>query len=150
MQKQIEHYNKNKSEYNIKIADKFTREFSLLPHKQNFTVSHLHLTNTTLFGSNILVEAYGCKDKESDLYLETFFNLEKMNKKINKAFTKRPTEQRLVNEKKYHLKSIYTDGYFCSLVFEKNIDSQMIVKRKEKALEDSTPKIKKFQKQSKK
>ena len=28
MQKQIEHYNKNKSEYNIQIADKFTREFT--------------------------------------------------------------------------------------------------------------------------
>ena len=78
MQKQIKHYNKNITEYNNKIADKFTREFSLLPQKQNFTVSHLHLTNTTLFGSNILVEAYGCKGKKNDLYLETFFNLEKM------------------------------------------------------------------------
>ena len=33
------------------------------------------------------------------------FNLEKMNKKINKAFTKRTSQERLVNEKKYNLKS---------------------------------------------
>ena len=68
-------------------------------HKQNSTVSHLQLTNTSPFGSNILVEAYSCKGKESELYLETFFNLEKMNKKIDKAFTKRPTKERLVKEK---------------------------------------------------
>ena len=88
MQKQIEHYNKNKAEYNIKLADKFTREFSLLPHKQIFTISHLHLTNTTLFGTKALEIKYGCKDIESELFLETFFNLEKMNRKINKAFCK--------------------------------------------------------------
>ena len=150
MQKQIEHYNKNKSEYNIKIADKFTREFSLLPHKQNFTISNLHLTNTNLFGNNSLVNKFGCSNKKVNQYLETFFNLEKMNTKINKSFCKKPLDKRDVMEKKYNLKSIYTDGYSCSLVFEKNIDSQMIVKRKEKALEDSTPKIKKITKAIKK
>ena len=74
-------------------------------------------------------------------WLERFFNLEKINKKINEEFAKRTTKEKLVNEKKYHLKLIFTDGYSCALVFEKKIDSQMIVKRKEKALEDSIPKI---------
>ena len=93
MQKQIEHYNKNKAEYNIKLADKFTREFSLLPHKQNFTISHLHLTNTTLFGTKALEIKYGCKDIESELFLETFFNPEKIKRKINKAFCKRSLKE---------------------------------------------------------
>ena len=102
MQKQIEHYNKNKSEYNIKLADKFTREFSLLPHKQNFTISHLHLTNTNLLGTDELEANFGFKvypPIPKDQWLERFFNLEKMNKKINKAFSKRPIDERLVSEK---------------------------------------------------
>ena len=73
MQKQIEYYNKNKAEYNIKIENKFTREFSLLPNKQNFTVSNLHLTNTALFGTKNLVEMFGCKGIKSELYLETIW-----------------------------------------------------------------------------
>ena len=122
MQKQIEHYNKNKAEYNIKLADKFTREFSLRPHKQNFTVSHLHLTNTNLLGTDALVERFGFNVKPpipKEQYLDKFFNLEKMNRKINKVFSKKPKDERDVIDKKYNLKSIYTDGYSCSLVFEK-------------------------------
>ena len=136
MQKQIEHYNKNKAEYNIKLADKFTREFSLLPHKQNFTVSHLHLTNTNLLGTDALVERFGFNVKPpipKEQYLDKFFNLEKMNRKINKVFSKKPKDERDVIDKKYNLKSIYTDGYSCSLVFEKNIEFEMDIKRKEKA-----------------
>ena len=153
MQKQIEHYNKNKAEYNIKLADKFTREFSLLPHKQNFTVSHLHLTNTNLLGTDALVERFGFNVKPpipKEQYLDKFFNLEKMNRKINKVFSKKPKDERDVIDKKYNLKSIYTDGYSCSLVFEKNIEFEMDVKRKEKASEGSTPMIKKIAKTIKK
>ena len=73
-----------------------------------------------------------------------------MNRKINKVFFKKPKDERDVIDKKYNLKSIYTDGYSCSLVFEKNIELEMDIKRKEKASEGSTPKIKKIAKTIKK
>ena len=64
-----------------------------------------------------------------------------MNRKINKAFSKKPKDERDVMDKTYNLKSIYTDKYSCSLVFEKNLDFEMNIKRKEKALEGSTERI---------
>ena len=59
----------------------------------------MHLTNTTLFGTKELEINYGCKDIESELFLETFFNLEKMNRKIDNAFCKSSLKERVATEK---------------------------------------------------
>ena len=54
-----------------KKSAKYTRLFSLLPHKCNFTILQIPLKNTNILGCRDPKEKYQCKD------LLGFFNFDK-------------------------------------------------------------------------
>ena len=97
-----------------KKSAKYTRVFSLLPHKSNFTISNIPLTNTNILGCNDLKKEYQCKD------LVGFFNFDKFEKKLNAKYM----HTNDFKDKKYNFKSLTTDGYSCSLMYETKLKNK--------------------------
>ena len=104
-----------KKEGNVtKKSARYAKLFSLLPHKSNFTISHIPLTNTNILGCNDLKKEYQCKD------LLGFFNFEKYEKKLNAKYI----QTNDLKDKKYNFKSLTTDGYSCSLMYEAKLKNK--------------------------
>ena len=140
--------NSYESKKDKKSYTRYTKTFSLLPHKNNFTINYVPLNKSNIVSINESRKMYCPNVKYSIVgsktvwpddvnFLEEFFNFEKVDKIINKRYML----TRKNEDKKFIVKSIVTDGYGCSIIYDVKPKVNIILENIKDPITKKIPKI---------